>query len=153
MFREKGSEAYSEVPTLRSGAEDRNTTILREDASFEGKLVFDGNVLVNGKFVGEIHSAGELTIGNGGYVEGSVEIGAIHIFGEVKGNIKAKQKIVINAPAVVKGDITAPSLVIEEGAVFEGNCSMGDVGGAKNRKKENKESKENVIDLAGNKEE
>lgn len=138
MFREKGSEALNMNPVT----DERNTTILREDASFEGKLVFDGNVLVNGKFKGEIHSPGDLTIGNGGFVEGLVEIGTVHVFGEVQGNIKAKQKIVINAPAVVRGDIAAPSLVIEEGAVFEGNCAMGD-GAAKG----NKRGDEKVIDL------
>ena len=126
MFREtKGSEAYDLTPKTAGSAE--NTTILRQDASFEGKLVFDGNVLVNGKFKGEIISSGDLTVGSTGMIDGIVEIGTIHIFGEVKGNIRAKQKIVINAPAVVKGDIVAPSLVIEEGAVFEGNCSMGNV--------------------------
>jgi len=102
-----------------------NATILKEDASFEGKLIFEGNVLVNGKFKGEIFSSGELIIGKTGLVEGSVEIGTIIIHGEVNGNIKASQKIVINVPAVVRGDITAPSLIIEEGAVFEGNCTMG----------------------------
>lgn len=125
MFREpsKGSEAYDLTPKTVGNTE--NTTILRQDASFEGKLVFEGNVLVNGKFKGEIISSGDLTVGSTGLIEGIVEIGTIHVFGEVKGNIRAKQKIVINAPAVVKGDIVAPSLVIEEGAVFEGNCSMG----------------------------
>lgn len=124
MFREtKGSEAYDLTPKTVVNAE--NTTILRQDASFDGKLVFDGNVLVNGKVKGEIISSGDLTVGSTGLVDGVVEIGTIHVFGEVRGNIRAKQKIVINAPAVVKGDIVAPSLVIEEGAVFEGNCAMG----------------------------
>lgn len=131
MFREKGEETmhYNVV-------DSENTTIIREDASFEGKMVFDGNVMVNGKFKGEIISSGELTVGNGGLVEGVLQIGTINIFGEVRGNIKAKQKIVINAPATVKGDIEAPSLVIQEGAVFEGNCTMGKV-----------KTTENVYDL------
>lgn len=119
MFREKEAHAMNMNDT------NDNTTVLKEDASFEGKLIFEGNVLVNGKFKGEIYSTGELTIGKTGYVEGQVEIGTVVILGEVNGNIKAKQKIVINAPAVVRGDIVAPSLIIEEGAVFEGNCSMG----------------------------
>ncbi len=117
MFREK-DEAHMENVS-------QDATILKEDASFEGKLIFEGSVLVAGKFKGEVFSAGELTVGKTGYVEGSVEIGTIIVHGEVRGNIKAKQKIVINAPAIVRGDIVAPSLIIEEGAVFEGNCAMG----------------------------
>lgn len=144
MFREnKGSEAL-DMNAVTSLHDAENTTILREDAAFEGKLVFDGNVLVNGKLKGEIFSNGDLTVGNSGLVDGTVEIGSIYIFGEVRGNIKAKQKIVINAPAVVKGDIVAPSLVIEEGAVFEGNCSMGNV--AKNKQPGKITSQENETD-------
>lgn len=120
MFREKGEDVMN-----YNVVDSENTTIIREDASFEGKMVFDGNVMVNGKFKGEIISTGELTVGKGGLVEGILQIGTINIYGEVRGNIKAKQKIVINAPATVKGDIEAPSLVIQEGAVFEGNCAMG----------------------------
>ena len=44
-----------------------------------------------------------------------------------------KEKIEINSPAIVRGDIIAPSLIIKEGAVFEGNCSMGDVANRKSR--------------------
>lgn len=119
MFREK-DEATKMNHTI-----DDNTTILKQDATFEGKLIFEGNVLVNGKFSGEIISSGELTVGDTGHLTGKVEIGTIIVHGEVHGDIKASQKIVINAPAVVRGDIVAPSLIIEEGAVFEGNCSMG----------------------------
>lgn len=119
MFRDKEDAAQVNYRV------NDNTTVLKEDASFQGKLTFEGNVLINGKFSGEIFSSGELTVGSKGTVEGTVDIGTIVIHGEVNGNIKASHKIVINAPAVVRGDIMAPSLTIEDGAVFEGNCSMG----------------------------
>lgn len=112
------------------------TTILDKECSFEGKMTFEGTVAVYGKFKGEVFSEGKLVIGEGGYVDGKIDIGVIEIQGEVRGNIKAKEKIEINAPAVVQGDISAPSLVIKEGAVFEGTCSMGGAG------------KENVVDLS-----
>lgn len=119
MFGEKGEA----VKLTDHGREV--STILDRDSSFEGKMTFEGCVIINGRFKGEIFSEGSLIIGEGGYVEGRVEIGSIQIQGEVRGNILAKEKIEINAPAVVQGDIGAPSLVIKEGAVFEGNCSMG----------------------------
>ena len=121
------------------------TTVLKEDASFEGKLMFEGNVLVDGKFKGQVFSSGDLTVGSSGVLEGEIEIGTINILGEVRGNIKASRKIVINAPAAVRGDIVAPSLIIEEGAVFEGSCSMGDV---KDKSFRSKMQKDNVLDLA-----
>ncbi len=139
MFREKNEALDMNQHNLNHD----NATVLKEDASFEGKLVFEGSVMVNGKFKGEVYSSGELIIGRSGLVEGTVEIGTIHIHGEVRGNIKAKQKIVINSPATVRGDIVAPSLIIEEGAVFEGNCSMGNVGERRNS---------NIVDLHKNNE-
>ena len=139
MFGEKG-----EALSMDKRSADR-TTVLKEDASFEGKLMFEGNVLVDGKFKGQVFSSGDLTVGSSGVLEGEIEIGTINILGEVRGNIKASRKIVINAPAVVRGDIVAPSLIIEEGAVFEGSCSMGDV---KERSFKSKMQKDNVLDLA-----
>lgn len=120
MFKERADGTISE-----QHMDTNKTTILKEDTSFEGKLSFEGGVIINGKFTGEIFSNGELIIGKTGRVDGKIEIGSIVIHGQVQGDIKAQQKIVINAPASVQGDIVAPSLMIEEGAVFEGNCSMG----------------------------
>ena|SRR3989338_4816851 len=119
MFGEKG-----EALKLADYPKDVNT-VLDKETTFEGKMTFEGCVIINGKFKGEIFSDGVLIIGEGGYVEGHVEIGSIRIQGHVRGNIVAKEKIEINAPAVVQGDITAPSLIIKEGAIFEGNCAMG----------------------------
>lgn len=128
MFGEKGE-------AIKLAESREVSTVLDKECTFEGKLTFEGCVIVHGKFKGEIFSEGSLIIGEGGYVEGHIEIGSIQIQGEVRGNISASQKIEINAPAVVQGDIAAPSLVIKEGAVFEGNCAMG------------RKAKDNVVDL------
>ncbi len=119
MFGDKAEDLRSDSITPKV------STILDKESAFEGKMTFEGCVVINGKFKGEIFSEGTLIIGEGGFVEGLIEIGRIQIQGEVRGNINAKDKIEINAPAVVQGDISAPSLVIKEGALFEGNCSMG----------------------------
>lgn len=129
MFGEKGEAIkLSDYPKNVS-------TILDKESSFEGKMSFEGVVIINGKFKGEIFSDGSLIVGEGGYVEGKIEIGGIQIQGEVRGNIIAKEKIEIVAPAIVQGDISAPSLIIKEGAIFEGNCSMG------------RQDRKNVLDL------
>ncbi len=111
------------------------STVLDKESTFEGKMTFEGCVVIYGKFKGEIFSDGNLIIGEGGYVEGKIDIGNIQIQGEVRGNIHAKEKIEILAPSIVQGDIAAPSLIIKEGAIFEGNCSMG------------RQDRKNVVDL------
>ncbi len=115
MFGEKNLKLVDEEPQ----------TLLDKDAEFEGKLTFEGSVQINGKFQGEIFSSGMLIIGEGAEVDAQVEIDAVIIQGRFKGKIKAKSRIEMHPPAVVKGDISSPGLVISEGALFEGNCSMG----------------------------
>lgn len=100
-------------------------TLLDQGCQFEGKLTFEGSVQINGRFKGEIFSEGTLIIGDGGEVEGRIEIDTVVISGKVIGTIRAKKKIEMSAPAWVQGDISAPALVIHEGAIFQGNCSMG----------------------------
>lgn len=104
---------------------DEPMTLLDHDAQFEGKLTFEGKVQINGKFRGEIFSQGTLVIGEGAEVDAQIDIDTVLIQGKVNGAIQAKNRIEMHPPAVVKGDIASPSLVISDGAIFEGSCSMG----------------------------
>lgn len=136
MFGEKTEE--SGLKNTTSTFNSSTSTLIDEQASFEGKMTFEGTVQINGKFNGEIFSSGNLIIGESGKVEGEINIGEIEIKGQVRGNIKAKKRIEINSPAQVYGDISSPSIVVKEGAIFEGSCSMG---------------KENVVSLGSHKNE
>jgi cytoskeletal protein CcmA (bactofilin family) len=98
--------------------------ILDRGSEFDGKLTFEGTVRIDGKFKGEIISDANLVIGEAGKVEADIKIGSISISGEVVGNITARGKVELHAPAVVKGNIHTPSLVIEDGVTFEGSCQM-----------------------------
>ena len=105
--------------------ESESTTVLERDAEFEGKLTFEGTVQINGKFQGEIFSDGVLVIGEGAEVRATIDVGTAIITGTVLGSIRAKQKIEMLEHAKVYGDILSPALVVGEGALFEGHCSMG----------------------------
>lgn len=109
--------------------------ILDRGSEFEGKLTFEGTVRIDGKFKGEIISDAKLVIGESGQIEANISINSISISGRVTGDIKAKGKVEIHAPAVVRGNIEAASLIIEEGAIFEGSCSMEKMASNKNSTK------------------
>ena len=117
MFGEKGVREVTASGPI--------TGLLEKGCEFEGKLTFEGTVRINGKFNGEVFSDGTLIIGEGAVVEGKVDVGSVLIHGEVSGSIVAHDRIEMHAPAVVQSDITAQTLVIDEGVVFEGSCSMG----------------------------
>lgn len=102
------------------------------ETSFDGKLSYTGAVRLDGRFKGEIHSEDLLIVGETAKIEGDVHVGAALVQGEVVGNISAKEKVELHHPGRVTGDITTPVLVIDDGAIFDGNCKM------KERKKEEK---------------
>lgn len=109
-------------------SESGHNSLLGQGAEFEGKLTFDGTVVIDGKFTGEIFSKDRLQISQGARVSAEITVGSVVVFGEVIGNIKAAQSIELRSSAKVKGNIESPSLIIEKGAVYEGSCKMENLG-------------------------
>jgi cytoskeletal protein CcmA (bactofilin family) len=91
---------------------------------FEGKLHFEGQVRIDGTFTGEITTTDLLVIGEGAKVSATINCGSVEIKGDITGNINASDSILLRATARVQADIYAPSLVVDKGAVFEGNSRM-----------------------------
>ena len=103
---------------------DKVVTFLGKETSFEGKLAFHGTIRIDGRFKGEITRGGNLIIGEEGIVEADIHVSYIIVRGEVHGNITSDQRVDIRAPGKVFGDIQAPTVVIDEGVIFEGKTSM-----------------------------
>ncbi len=103
---------------------DEINAFLGKDTEFEGKLSFKGAVRIDGHFTGEIFTEGTLIVGELAVIESNIHVSHIIISGEIRGNIIADNRIEIHAPGKVFGNIQAPTVVIEEGVIFEGNCRM-----------------------------
>ncbi len=110
------------------GAAQPVTTLLGKGSEFEGKLSFEGTVRVDGKLTGEIFTDDMLVVGEGAEVNAEVTVGSIVIQGIVRGNITAKRSVEIHSPGRVRGNINTPSLFIEKGVFFDGNCQMDSSG-------------------------
>ncbi len=89
-----------------------------------GKLLFEGSTTIEGEVEGEILVHGDLIIGDQATIKGKVVTTNALIRGKVSANIQADKKIEVQPPGVLVGDITTQSLVISDGAIFEGHCSM-----------------------------
>jgi cytoskeletal protein CcmA (bactofilin family) len=101
--------------------------LLGPGAQFEGTLVFQGRIRIEGRFKGAIRSADVLVLGGSADVEADIEVGALIVRGgSLRGAVRAKQLVEIYAPASVRGDIEAPQVFLEKGAFFEGQCTMGE---------------------------
>ncbi len=106
-------------------------TILGPEASFDGKLTFQGAVRIDGKFSGEIVTDDVLVIGQSGEVTANINVGSLILNGMIRGNVRAKKAVELHAPARMYGDIETPQLVIHSGVIFEGHCKMENIGKAR----------------------
>ena len=97
---------------------------LGEDTVFSGVLSFDGAVRIDGKMDGEVNTADTLIVGETGILEADITAGTVICRGKIKGTIKASKRIEIHTNSEVVGNISAPSLLVENGALFDGNCDM-----------------------------
>ena len=97
---------------------------LDRGSHLQGELSFDTTFRIDGRFTGTVKSSGDLIVGEAGEIEGQVEVGQIFISGTIRGAVLAEKKVEITPTGKVFADLTTPSLVIGNGALFEGRCTM-----------------------------
>jgi len=143
MFGNKGTETTTQAPTRTTTAPARSnvsnqqksnnniTAYLGPDIRIEGTLHFESSVLIEGEFKGKIVSEhGQLTIGEKARVEGDLTGGQITIRGHVEGSVNATERVHLADRGELIGDLTTPSLQMDESVTFDGSCKMN--GGRKN---------------------
>ncbi|MFN2532346.1 MAG: polymer-forming cytoskeletal protein [Pyrinomonadaceae bacterium] len=94
-------------------------TVVTGEANFKAMMRVDGHLS------GRVNSSsGTLIVGANGKVDANIEVAVAIIHGAINGDIIATQRLELGRAAKVNGNIQTPSLVIEQGAVFEGSCKM-----------------------------
>jgi len=158
----QNNEAYRPTPEATGTAKalTESETIAREikDGSLSG-FVGSGTVItgeasfksmlrVDGRYSGRITSTGgALIVGAGGQVDANIEVAVATIHGIVNGDIIASERVELGRAAKLTGNIQTPSLIIEQGATFEGSCKMTQQKAA-TEKLPKVERKENILDVA-----
>jgi len=90
----------------------------------EGKIRTDGSIRVDGRLVGDLVAKSNAAVGINGVVEGTVTARNVSLAGKVNGTVTASEKLILEAKSVMHGDIRASRLVVDEGAMFDGQCAM-----------------------------
>ncbi len=90
----------------------------------QGRLSFDSVVRIDGRLSGDIFSSKPLIIGTTGYVDAQIEVASLIVLGTVRGKVRATERIEVWAGGQLEAEVTTPSILIEEGAVFSGSCVM-----------------------------
>lgn len=107
-----------------SGGDNLNAFI-GEGTTFKGNLSFQGTVRVDGRLEGEIFTKDTLVIGSTAEIRADIDAGMLVVGGAIFGNVTAQKKIELQSGARLHGNISTPSLIIAEGVIFEGSCTMG----------------------------
>jgi len=110
-----------------SEVEGAMNTIIGKGTRLEGSMEVVQSLRIDGSFKGQIKTSDTLIVGTTGELtDVSVQVKNAIIGGKVKGNITASSKVTLESSSRLEGDLTAKLLVIEEGALFTGNCRSGD---------------------------
>lgn len=155
---QSGEQKAAETTPAAPRALSESETIAREikdgtlsgfvggGTAITGEATFKSLLRIDGRFSGRVSSpTGTLIVGAGGVVDANIEVSIATIQGTVNGDIIATQRIELGRAGKLNGNIQTPSLMIEQGAVFEGGCKMiQQKAAAQNPPKV--ERKENVID-------
>ena len=99
-------------------------TMIGAEAVVNGTIKLRGGIIVYGKVYGDIHTDGPVRITISGEVIGDVQASDAHIGGSIKGNVTVSNRIVLGRKSELKGDLIYRNLIIEDGAQFEGSCSV-----------------------------
>ena len=124
---------YSSAPSENSPTASRKEVnveggdviaFVGEEVTFKGTIRYRGTVRIDGRLEGEIHTDGVLVIGEKAVISAKIEAGTIACQGKITGDITAKERVKLMAPAVFEGSVKTPSISMEEGVVFNGTCQM-----------------------------
>jgi cytoskeletal protein CcmA (bactofilin family) len=119
------SPAPSAAPVAQAVRKDLKESVIATGLTFEGKIDGSGHVRISGRFKGDVHVDGMLTVDAGAHLAGAVRAGSVVVAGEIEGNIEGAQRVELHQTGVVNGDISAGSLTVADGARMRGRAEFG----------------------------
>lgn len=99
--------------------------MISEGTTVEGTLRARDDIRISGKILGSLIVDGKAIIAAGGEVDGDVKAADADVAGRIKGEISVKGRLLLKSTAHVEGTVRTTRLIVEEGAVVEGKCEMG----------------------------
>src|SRR3954453_14070851 len=132
MTPEPTAKRETEVPADFTPTAARRTTprearesVIASDITITGKIDGTGHVRIAGRFEGDVHIQGDLTIDNGAKLTGSVRANCVTIGGEVEGNIESAASVELLTSGVLNGDLKAGTLTVASGSRMRGRVEFG----------------------------
>ena len=120
-------ESPGVVPQGGGAAEERRLAAwIGKSLTVQGKIISTQDLTIDGQVEGTIELGDHgLTIGAGAAIKANLVAKTVTISGAVTGNVKATEKVDLRATGVIDGDISAPRLVMADGAIVRGKVEAG----------------------------
>ena len=101
-----------------------SSNVIGENSYFTGKFIINGSLRIDGRFEGKSLSAEQLYIGPHGKIKTNIDAVSVIVEGMVIGNINATSRVMLMPSARILGDIRTPELIIQNGVLLEGRCTI-----------------------------
>src|SRR6266404_7473656 len=139
-YSQSATKAMTESETLAREIKEGNLSgFVGSGTVVTGEVNFKAMMRVDGHLSGRVNSStGTLIVGANGKVDANIEVAVAVIHGTINGDIIATQRLELGRAAKVNGNIQTPSLIIEQGAVFEGSCKMAQMSATIDKAKKEK---------------
>lgn len=111
-------------PSTRPESTEAIVAFVGKGVEFKGTISYSGTVRIDGFLDGEIHTDGTLLVGEEAVLTAKVSAGTIVCMGKITGDVVAKEKIKLLAPAVLNGGVKTPMISVEDGVLFNGTLEM-----------------------------
>ncbi len=111
-------------PNTRPESNEAVVAFVGKGVEFKGMISYSGTVRIDGFLDGEIHTEGTLLVGEEAVLTAKVSAGTIVCMGKITGDVVAKEKIKLLAPAVLNGGVKTPMISVENGVLFNGTLEM-----------------------------
>lgn len=112
-------------PARRAERGSPKESLIAADLAIEGKIEGAGHVRIAGRFKGDVHVDGNLTVEQGAHLTGQVYAKTVVIAGELHGNIVGAQRVELLESGVLAGDVKAGTLTVAAGSRMRGNAEFG----------------------------
>lgn len=125
MFGSSNKKSTSPTTSSSALSDSGQTTVLAKGTTMDGKFSCTENVRLDGKIIGEVRVDKRLVMGETGVVEGNIVAQDAVIKGRIVGDLHVQDSLQLVGTAVIEGNITAKTMVVEEGARYNGTCKIG----------------------------
>lgn len=141
MFKKNKNKSGASTMNRSTDSSTQNLSsvnMVSEGTEIIGTLKTQNDIRIAGSVDGEAQVEGKIIVASSGHIDGNINSADADIAGRVEGEVHVSSKLTLRQTAVVEGDLYAQSLVVEEGATFNGACHMRDFAAEKKATEANK---------------